>query len=356
LWRMDYIDLLSGQRRGVSASALRLLLGAAEVPYRVAVALRNRRYDTWPGNRIDCGVPVVSVGNLTTGGTGKTPLVRYIARKLRQRNLRVALVSRGYGAINGGDNDEARELAWALPDVPHLQNADRAASARIAIEELESQVILMDDGFQHRRLHRDLDIVVIDATCPFGYEHMLPRGLLREPIKSLRRADVAVLTRCDCVPLEQREAIRARALRVAPQLVWAEAVHGATGLLQWPSTTAPVETLQGEPVAVLSAIGNPRAFLQTVLGGGAIVVDTLSLRDHDPFDEAVVTRLRQWIASLGDSISRVVCTHKDLVKLQTDRLGGKPLWAVLVDLRWLGGQEAVDRRIDDAVAGVQADS
>src|SRR5690606_27004946 len=108
-----------------------------------------------------CGVPVISIGNLTTGGTGKTPLVRYVARKLREHGIRVALVSRGYGSTDGTGNDEAMELAWALPDVPHLQNPDRVASANIAVEELESQVILMDDGFQHRRLHRDLDIVVI---------------------------------------------------------------------------------------------------------------------------------------------------------------------------------------------------
>src|SRR5204862_7445597 len=117
-----------------------------------------------------------------------------------------------------GPNDEALVLEENLPDVPHLQGPDRAALARAAVEELESEVLVLDDAFQHRRLHRDLDVVLVDATCPWGHGHLLPRGLLREPIGSLCRADVARLTRCDLVSGEAVQGIRETAGRIKPQL------------------------------------------------------------------------------------------------------------------------------------------
>ena len=116
--------------------------------------------------------------------------------RLGQRDRRVAILSRGYGGPDGGGrNDEALVLEENLPDVPQLQGADRVALAHVAVEELESEVLVLDDGFQHRRLARDLDVVLIDATNPWGHGHLFPRGLLREPVSSLRRADVLVLTR-----------------------------------------------------------------------------------------------------------------------------------------------------------------
>ena len=196
---LDYRVIMSGERTDLSAVLMRGGLRAASSLYRVGVSSRNRRFDRGSAEVHCCGVPVVSIGNLTTGGTGKTPIVCFLAKKLRQHHLRVSIVSRGYGRGEAESNDEAMELADRLPDVPHVQDADRVEAARIAVQELATQIVLMDDGFQHRRLHRDLDIVVIDATCPFGFGYLLPRGLLREPIASLRRADLVILSRCDLV-------------------------------------------------------------------------------------------------------------------------------------------------------------
>ncbi|MEM9644511.1 MAG: tetraacyldisaccharide 4'-kinase, partial [Planctomycetota bacterium] len=190
---------MSGQKRGWMGTCVRAGLRIAAIPYGWAVCLRNRQYDRGSKPVHRCGVPVISVGNLTTGGTGKTPIVCAIAERLRASDRRVALVSRGYGRGGADQNDEAEELFARLPDVPHLQDPDRVESARIAVEELETELILMDDGFQHRRLHRDLDIVVIDATCPFGFGHVLPRGLLREPLSGIRRSDLIVISRCGLV-------------------------------------------------------------------------------------------------------------------------------------------------------------
>ena len=134
---------------------------------------------------------MVSVGNLTVGGTGKTPCVEYVAGFYQQRDLRVAILSRGYGSEGGGLNDEGLVLSENLPDVPPYQGPDRVALARTAIEESESEVLVLDDGFQHRRLARDLDLVLIDATTPGDTAILHPRGLLREPPSGLRRADAS---------------------------------------------------------------------------------------------------------------------------------------------------------------------
>lgn len=342
---VGYREVISGRRRDPLAILLRSALAIGEIPYAIATSIRNWRYDRGRSEVCRCEAAVISIGNLTTGGTGKTPLVRYVARLLRDHDYRVALVSRGYGAVDGANNDEAMELAWALPDVPHLQNADRVASATIAVEELMSQVILMDDGFQHRRLHRDLDIVVIDATCPFGFEHQLPRGLLRESPRGLRRAGVAILSRGDAVDAAARDAIRGRVKKIAPEITWAESVHRPTGLLVWPDRIAPLDSLNGQSVVVLSAIGNPEAFIRTVENCGATVVEAITLGDHDAYGPQRMTEIRERVSELGDQVTRVVCTHKDLVKIQTDRIGGKEVATLLIELEITAGKEAFDHAI-----------
>ena len=155
-------ELVSGRRCGAVAAALRGMLAAAEVPYAWAVRRRNRRYDCGAIAVCRVDVPVISVGNLTLGGTGKTPMVQWIVRRFLEQGKKVGILSRGYGARRG-PNDEALELAWQLPGVPHVQDPDRVAAARRAIREHECQVLVLDHAFQHRRIGRDLDIVLLDA-------------------------------------------------------------------------------------------------------------------------------------------------------------------------------------------------
>lgn len=333
---------MNGQRRDPLAFLLRALLWMLKFPYWVAIAFRNFAYDRGWYKTERCDAVVISIGNLTTGGTGKTPLVRYTARLLRQDDFRVALVSRGYGAADGESNDEAMELAATLPDVPHLQNPDRVVSARIAVEELESQIILMDDGFQHRRLHRDLDVLVIDATNPFGFGHLLPRGLLREPIASSRRAAAVVLTRADVVDESTRRQIRDAILRHNQTIVWAETVHRPTGLLSWPDLVVPLQRIAGQRVAVVCGIGNPGAFVQTVQAIGATVVQRIELADHATYNQDTLSMIRRQLLEWGDSITHIVCTHKDLVKIQTDAIAGKPLVAIQIEIDFISGKDAYD--------------
>lgn len=326
----DYRSVMSGQRRDVPATLLRAALRLASIPYAWVVAVRNRRFDLEKSEIHRASVPVISVGNLTTGGTGKTPIVCHLAKLLRRSGLRVAIVSRGYGRGESDENDEAAELHARLPDVPHVQNPDRFAAAEIATEELECEIILMDDGFQHRRLHRDLDLVVIDMTCPFGFDALLPRGLLREPISSLRRADAVILSRCDQASEDQLEHVASIVRQHHQNVPIIRSNHRAQSLLQYPDRVSPMEEIKGERVATLCAIGNPAAFVETVERCGAIVADGKSLPDHDPYAPETVRGLIDWLRGLD--VHRVVCTHKDLVKLRTDQLAGLPLSAILIEL------------------------
>ncbi len=207
MFSSSFREIVSGRRRGPVAAVLRGALGLAEPCYAAAVRWRNRRYDRGAATVHRVGVPVLSVGNLTLGGTGKTPMVRWLAQWFHNRGARVAVVSRGYGAKVGNANDEALELRRLLPDVPHLENPDRVAAAREAVATLGCQAILLDDGFQHRRIARDLDIVLLDALAPFGFGHVFPRGTLREPLAGLRRADAVVLSRADLLDSSEREEI-----------------------------------------------------------------------------------------------------------------------------------------------------
>lgn len=345
----QFYRLASGEWRGPVAMAARLGLRLAEVPYAAAVRLRNRRYDQGklPAERVE-GV-VISVGNLTTGGTGKTPMVKWVCRHLRARGLRVAIISRGYGAEEGAKNDEALELEQALPDVPHLQSPDRVAIARVAIEELESQVLVVDDGFQHRRLARDLDIVLLDATQPFGFGHMLPRGTLREPIASLARGGVVCLTRANMISESQRQAIRKRVVEVAPHVAWCEVVHRPQHLLSGTGAhQEPLERLQGMRVAGFCGIGNPAAFRATLENAGATVAAWRAFSDHHIYTAEDVAGLVSMAKESG--AERLVCTHKDLVKLRTDELEHIPLWGVVVEMAFLVGESEMAERVDGVIA------
>ena len=349
----DYRSIMSGQRKDPLAIVFRGGLWMTSLGYRMAITTRNRRYDSGRKAIHRHEAFVISVGNLTTGGTGKTPIICYLAKWLRARGLRVAIVSRGYGRGESDFNDEAMELHDRLPDVPHVQDADRVEAARVAIEELESEIILMDDGFQHRRLHRDLDLVVIDATCPFGFGHLLPRGLLREPIKGLKRAGLVMLTRCDLVEASTLTDIEQAISAVHPGIPVVRCQHRPTSLLATPDTTISIDSLIHSRVAVVSAIGNPTAFEQTIRDCGGEIVASRRLPDHDPYDPETVVEIRHWIQTMSEEIDQVICTHKDLVKLGCDRLGGKPLRALLIELTIDAGSEHLEKALQNLVGTQQ---
>jgi tetraacyldisaccharide 4'-kinase len=340
--------LASGKRSGIAAGLLRGALSLAELPVAWYVRRKNRAFDEGrtPVHRV--AAAVISVGNLTAGGTGKTPLVEYIARRLQAQGKKAVLISRGYGSARGKENDEARELAEKLPGVPHLQNPDRVAAARQAAQEHPGSVLILDDAFQHRRLHRDLDVVLLDALCPFGYEHVLPRGFLREPIEGLKRADAVVLSRANLIDDAARTAIRLRVAQTAPGAIWAEAVHAPQELRSHCGASTPIETLRGRRVAAFCGIGNPAGFRRTLELAGAEIVAWREFADHCPYTAAQIASLEIWARDSAADL--LVCTHKDLVKIPRDELGGKPVWALVVGLEFTAGEQALGDKLASVAA------
>jgi tetraacyldisaccharide 4'-kinase len=311
----------------------------ASLAYGAAVSLRNLGYDRGWLHSETAAVPVVSVGNLTLGGTGKTPMVEWLARWFRRRGVRVAILSRGYGQSEGL-NDEGRVLEENLPDVPHLQNPDRAALAQVASVELQAELIVLDDGFQHRRLARSLDLVLLDALEPFGLGYLFPRGLLREPVGSLRRAHLVVLSRADLVGDEDRAAIRTEIERHAGPRPWVEARHAPLDLVDGDGTSSPLEPLGGQCVAAFCGIGNPEGFRRTLVPLCQNLLDLRVFPDHHLYSAADVGSLERWARDLRADL--VLTTQKDLVKLRASLLGPAPLRALRIGLEVTAGGEIMD--------------
>jgi tetraacyldisaccharide 4'-kinase len=219
-----------------------------------------------------------------------------------------------------------------LPDVPHLQGADRVALAATAVDELEAELLILDDGFQHRRLGRDLDVVLLDATNPWGHGRHFPRGLLRESPHELRRAAVVMLTRCDQMSDEDVRAIEAKARKLAPEAPVVASEHASVEWMQYDAPTRPIEALRGRPIVALCGLGNPDAFRRTLRDVGCEPSDFRAFPDHHAYTRADVESLRDW-ARRQPPDAVLVTTQKDLVKLRTARIGERDLFALRIGLR-----------------------
>jgi tetraacyldisaccharide 4'-kinase len=239
-------------------------------------------------------------------------------------------LSRGYGSA-GGANDEALLLDEHLPDVPHLIGADRVAAAQTAIDELESNVLVLDDGFQHRRLERTLDLVLIDATEPWGIGYCLPRGLLRESPAELKRADAILLTRCDLVGEDRLNAIAKRIARLAPDCPVFESEHRPMGWVNGDGCQIGINELKDRRGIAFCGVGNPAAFFQTLEAAGVKVTDHRIYSDHYRYSKLDVDDLERWAENQPHDIV-IFTTEKDLVKLRIAQLGGRPLWALKIGL------------------------
>lgn len=343
-----WLAMVSGKRRGILPTLQRTILALFSLLFSLAMRVRNRLYDTGIFKQHQVGVPVIVVGNLTVGGTGKTPAVEYIARFFRHHNRQVALLSRGYGSSESR-NDEALVLESNLEDVPHLQGADRVSLAQTAIEELESDLLVLDDGFQHRRLKRDLDIVLVDATNPWGYGWCLPRGLLREPRSGLRRAGVVLITRCDQVDRESLRGLENDITRMVPGCAVAHSKHLPL-TLQNTVDELPVSHLKNRRIAAFCGIGNAGGYWKTLESLDCTIIDQMSFPDHHQYQREDVEQLQQWAAQLPAD-TWIITTQKDWVKLRIDQLGDKPLWSLRIALEITQGRSTIESVLLKVIGG-----
>ena len=333
------LEIISGKQKGLLAALVRFLLWCLTPIYRFVVRRRNRQFDSGSRNIESVAAKVISVGNITTGGTGKTPMVVWICKFLQQRQTKVAIVSRGYGSKDGSPNDEAMELAARLPDVPHEQNPNRVAAAKHCIDQHSAQAIVLDDGFQHRNLARDVDVVLVDASNPFGHGFLIPRGLLREPVSALKRADVVVVTRCDRVSSDELDLIRNR-IASESDVPIAFAKTTATGLIQADGTELSISEGSEGTWLVVSAIGNPAAFEASLAELEFNIADTMRFRDHHHFEQGDLKRVAAMAKISG--ANRIVCTHKDLVKIAATEVEGVEVFALRVDVEVVEGREQLE--------------
>lgn len=322
------------------------LLAAFASLYGRAVAARNRRFDRGAGV-VRLASPVISVGNLTVGGTGKTPLVAEIAASLPSLGWRPVVAMRGYGAKVGGRSDEQMVLETLLPGLAVVAGPDRVRSLREAGEPRDLRtVVVLDDGFQHRRIARDLDLVLVDATRPALRGRLLPAGWLREPAESLRRADAVVVTRAaafDAALAKEIERVHGR-----PPIAWVD--HGWSAIDRFGGGDAaavePIEWLAGRRVAVAVGIGRPEAFAEMARAAGAEVVAAVTGRDHQAYS---ARSLRRILAATAGA-EAVLTTLKDWVKLRDLWPPDKVALVPRLALRWTQGRPDFTRLLEGTLA------
>lgn len=338
---------------GPLGAIARLGLAALSAPFAAAANTRTWLYDRGCLATRRCGRPVVAVGNVTAGGTGKTPFVAWLVAATRAVGRRPGILARGYRPKPPGSSlsDEGTLLAELVgADVPQVEDPVRVrGAATLLAAHPEVDLVVLDDGFQHRALARDVDVVLVDATAPFGGGHFLPRGLLRESPRALARADVIVLTRTDAVTAEvlaepcgrasrrSRRAPRSRSRARARPASWRPTARGGQ-----------FATLAGAAVVAWSGIGNPAAFERTLEAAGARVVARRRAADHHRPTPAAVAAVLADAARAGAGFVAVV-TRKDLVKLRGLAPSAPGLLALDVETDVFEGREALLRRV--AAAG-----
>ena len=325
---------------------LRWLLVPAGLLYRGGVALRNALYRKRILKPCRVGVPVISVGNLDAGGSGKTPFVAYLAGRMREAGRRVAVASRGYGGkrhtvpvtVSGEGpladasvvGDEPVLLAGLLPSAVVVVCRDRAAAAIFARDRHGSDLVILDDGFQHRRIHRDLDLLLVDAGEGLGNGRMMPLGPLREPMEEMRRADALVITGAardlpKCA-LKIQEELRRLGLKI-PVFSCERRVEGF--LRVETEETVPAAALTGMKILAFSGIARPRSFEADLRSLGLNLVESIRFRDHQPFGASQMERIRA--AFLRSGADLIVTTEKDRMRLGTVRFP-LPLYTLRIRL------------------------
>ena len=369
-------DVIFGRAKGFRATLMRMFMFGLSGIFRLLVQTRIALYRCGWKPQEFLGVQVVSIGNITLGGTGKTPVVELLARSLRDRGRNVAILSRGYKSkklertqkwIGAGGRqvaaarmpkvvstgsallldskfagDEPFMLAKNLDGVAVVVDKNRVKGGRFAIAELESEILMLDDGMQYLDLAHSIDIVLIDSKSPFGTGSLLPRGTLREPPRNLRRASYILITKCDGSP---NAALIARIRKYNATAEIIECAHGPIHLENlYTREREPLSFLEGKWVGAISAIAVPENFENSLKSLGAKVEIRRRFSDHHRFTRRDVDQFMQRCVERDMEI--IVTTEKDAVRFPRPTEINVPIYFLRIEVEILSGQEAWDGMVD----------
>ena len=332
------LKVIKGEKNRFLDKIVKFILTILEVVYLVIIKIRKVFYKIgiFKSKKID--IKTISVGNITTGGTGKTPVVEKLASELAKKEKKVGILSRGYHSegdspliISDGSKilteinkagDELYMMASHLSGIPIVKGKDRYKAGELAVSEFDLDMLVVDDSFQHLQLDRDLDIVVIDALTPFGYGHLLPRGILREPLSSLKRSDIVVISRSDQVTEKKIKEIRERVYNYNSEVNIYTSNHCPDKInslaLNSENEIEELSELKGKKALALSGIGNPESFVKSLEELDVEVVETAIYPDHYNYDEDDVMDIM--MKAELNKVDFIITTEKDAVKFDEEIL------------------------------------
>ncbi|WP_371372165.1 tetraacyldisaccharide 4'-kinase [Sporomusa aerivorans] len=356
--------LVHGEKHGLLASVLLVVLRAMSFVYGLGVTIKLGMYrlGILESHKLPC--KVISLGNITVGGTGKTPTAQRLAAIIRDMGYRVVILNRGYradwkgevGLVSDGRKiymtvneagDEAYLLAKSLPGVPVIIGRNRYITGSYAVDKLRAEVIILDDAFQHWQLKRDLDIVLIDALNVFGNNFLLPRGTLREPLNNLNRANAFLLTKVDQATGNARETIRDTLAKYNNQALVVESTHTPRCFIEieeWYKgvrpDTVPLDAIKDRSVLPFSAIGNPSSFEKTITDLGGKVVEAVRYPDHHDYTMAEMQEIMQ--KAVDNNVCALITTDKDAVKIPSEFIHSErplPVYVLSIEVWFHDGYE-----------------
>jgi tetraacyldisaccharide 4'-kinase len=307
-----FYNIITGKKNTELGIILKPALFFLSFLFSLGIKARFFIYKFKLSRPVDLSVPVISVGNLTWGGTGKTPLVELILIYLSSKGIKPALLTRGYG------HDEDRLIASKLPNITVIKGKKRASNAINFQETQNADIFVLDDGFQHFKIKRDIDIVTINATQPFGNGLLVPAGILREPPEALRRAHIAVITKTDLVTEQSLAALKNKVRGISPVIDIYCSQHTPKFFYTADGEKKPLEYIKGKNIVCVSGLADNDSFIKTIQRLDGIVGRNLSYIDHHRYVEYDLIELKNILQDLNISI--VATTEKDWVKLENIRL------------------------------------